>query len=74
MVDTCTVLAAYSAAHQCYVCCLCFPSSFRAGVLRLVTEIIMMFCGGLRSRLVAPLTVKLAAYWPERRRPDFVGR
>ena len=57
MVDTCTVLAAYSAAHPRYACCLCFPTSFRVAVIWLATEIIHMFCGGLRSRLVAHVQI-----------------
>ena len=31
MVDTCAVLAAYSAAHPCHACCLCFSFLFSCG-------------------------------------------
>ena len=31
MVDTCTVLAAYSATHPCHACCLCFSFLFSCG-------------------------------------------
>ena len=43
-------------------------------VLSMVTEIMVMFCGGFQSRLVARITVEIAACWRERRRPGFVGR
>ena len=42
MVDTCTVLAAYSAAHPCYACCLCLSCSLSVGVLLLVTEAVAL--------------------------------
>ena len=50
-----------------------FSCSLSVGVLSLVTEIVGMFCGGLRSVLLARITVEMASCLRERRRQGFVG-
>ena len=50
-----------------------FSCSLSVGVLSLVTEIMVMFCGGLRSGLLARITVEMATCQRERRRQGFVG-
>ena len=50
-----------------------FSCSLSVGVLSLVTEIMGMFCGGLRSGLLARITVEMATCLRERRRQGFVG-
>ena len=72
IVDTCTGLATYSAAHPCYACCLCFSSL--VSCRRPLIENRAHPCGGLRSWLLGHLAVELAAYWRQRRRPGIVGR
>ena len=50
-----------------------FSCSLKVGVFWLVTEIMGMFCGGLRSGLLARITVEMATCLRERRRQGFVG-
>ena len=47
--------------------------SLSVDVLSFVTEIMGMFCGGLRSGLLARITVEMATCQRERRRQGFVG-
>ena len=58
IVDACTGLATYSAAHPCYACCLCFSSL--VSCRRPLIENRAHPCGGLRSWLLGHLAGVLA--------------